>query len=213
MKKIFCILILGCLITTTAHAQYFAGGSVSLHAGSNKIGDLKTKSSGFGLSPSLGYYWNEQLAFGLAVSLSGSYSNNNMNLDGPYKTAATTWAIAPFARYSLIEFGKFSVWAEASLNLGMSFSKITHSAIAAIPDDKYTTLQASLNVAPLLSYALSNKINLEAGLKFLNLGYSVSRQKHKETDIVSTSSSFGLGADSNNILNVGNLTIGAVYKF
>jgi len=213
MKKIFCILILGCLITTAGHAQYFVGGSVSLHTSSNKTGDLKTTSSGFGLSPSLGYYFNKQFAFGLAVSLSGSYSNNNRNFDGSSKTATTSWAITPFARHSLVEFWKFSIWAEGSLSLGTTSSKITHSASAAIPPDRYTTLHASFNLTPILSYALSNKINLEAGLKFLNLGYSVSREKHKETDIVSTSSSFGLGADSNNILNVGNLTIGAVYKF
>ena len=70
----------------------------------------------------------------------------------------------------------------------------------------------------MLSYSLSDKINLELGLDFMSLDLSRSTRTTKVSggdDTKRHSTHFGLGVDSDNVFtgNLGTITIGFIYKF
>ena len=105
--------------------------------------------------------------------------------------------------------------ATVGINGTSSKTKVTSSV------DGPSTFGYGVNVAPILSYDISKNFSLETTLNFLGLGfrysetktpgsslggYVVSETKDKSTD-------FGFGVNSNNLVTVGNITIGAIYKF
>jgi opacity protein-like surface antigen len=72
-------------------------------------------------------------------------------------------------------------------------------------------IRAYLNIYPGLSYDLTDNLSFQTSLNFLSLGYSyfVSR----DGSFKDVTSSFNFGTGLSNILSIGSITIGAIYKF
>ena len=214
MKKLGLVLFLA-LATMVSNAQLFVGGSVGLDLGSDKVkvGSNVTSDLSefrFGLNPRIGYYVNDKFAIGAMVNLQVRSDKDKSNSNAEIKNNRLTWGITPFARYSIVEFGKFSVLAEGTLGISGTTSKASTGSVSV----KGTpTINYGFNIAPLLSYSLSNRLNLEAALNFLNFGLNGSSRNNKDTDTKTTSFDFGIGANANNAFNVGAMTVGFIYKF
>jgi hypothetical protein len=195
MKKVFLFALVAVLSIASASAQAYIGGSLGFLSSSAKPeGGEKITSSAFSFAPEVGYSLTEKLDLGIAVAFGSGKS-------GDLKT--TGFGVAPYVRYSLVEFGKFSVLGKASLGIDSETEK----------DNGYKTTLTTfgLNVAPVLKYDLSDHFVLLANLNFLGLGFNQTTEK--EGDAKLTRTGCGLGIDTDNVANVGELTIGFAYKF
>ena len=218
MKKTIISFIVFTAIILNSNAQVFIGGDFSTQlsggktkSGSNSVDQPSTAT--FRLSPKVGFFLNDDFAIGAEVLL-GISTTNDKATPTETKTTGASWGIAPFARYSVAEMGKFSVLLEGTAGIsGTTTKSKTGSSSVDLP----STLTIGLGVTPMLSYNLSNKINLELGLDFLSFDLSRTTRTTKVSggdDIKNHSTNFGLGVDSNNVFtnNLGTVTIGFIFK-
>ena len=196
MKLLYKALVLAASIfafSQTASAQVYIGGSLSMASvAQDKMENTETtKSSLFSFAPEVGYFYKDNWAFGGRVSIAyaSAESFSGYAVESSEKTSA--FALVPYTAYRALSFGDFSVWAEGALSI--------------IPAQKYVDGCIGLSVTPVLSYALDDHFILRTGLNFASL--SLSRNFDKEI------TTFGLVAGGEDILKLGDITIGAVYRF
>ena len=214
MKKVVYLLLFLIVAGTSAHAQYFAGGSFNLSrtGGSIKTGDTSTdkpSSTSFNLNPKGGYFLSEDFAIGLGIGINTSRERDPGNPEVIDKS--TGFSVEPFARYYLLDMNKFSVFGEGQLGFSASSSKVESGGTTT---DGPTTNTFALSVYPGVSYDLNEKVALEAFINGFNLGYSHTMEKREPgaTEIKDRTSSFNLGADMDNILTSGAITVGIIVK-
>ena len=216
MKKIFLSVLAIAAMATTANAQLWLGGSVNFsHSG----GTLKTGSSdvdkpssnSFTLAPMVGFALNDQLSVGGEVSLTSSTLKSDADFTGvDEKTSTLAISVTPFARYTFAKFNKLGVLAEAGLPI-RSITQKQETGGNSVKGDPLTYF--GLYVKPVLFYNLNDHFQLECGLDFmsLNAGHLVKKDKD-DSDKKETTNTFSFGADTHNVVTVGNITIGFIYK-
>lgn len=196
------------LSSVAANAQMYAGGSLGYSSEVDKDddGNKDDSKSRFSFSPKVGYSLDEKLSIGLGFSVgntaSKTYDANGDELTNP-KTS--TWSIAPFTRYTVAEFGKLSIVGEGTIYFAGSTTDYDSTGLPKVKSSEF-----GINIAPILVYEASEKISLEASINLLSLGYSSYKAN---TDYDATTSRFDFGADSNGLINTGNISIGFMYKF
>jgi hypothetical protein len=236
MKKIILILTL-ISFAVIGHAQWFIGGNVGYNHNSEEQEASSNNSeekiiSEFSFSPMFGYQADR-----FAIGTSLSFVQNTITDKRTYWLSVwvpptveerifhderiakiTLWGIQPFLRYTLVEYGKFSVFANAELHLltGKNeetnnhkgpFSNTTHK-------ERFNVRTAGVNFTPVLVYNLSERINLEATLNFMNLGWNWTRIAHdRNIEQKTISINYGFGLNSGNVVDVGAISIGFIYKF
>ena len=119
----------------------------------------------------------------------------------------------PFARLDVVKFGKFALYGEAGPSISF---KITKDKATGSPTIQNNLTQIGIYLFPGLSYNVNDHLILQTNLNFLSLNYSYSIYKSNvgagnEQKI--TSSNSHLGINTNNIANLGDITIGAIFKF
>jgi hypothetical protein len=238
MNKFILILVFISFVATS-HAQWFVGGNFEYHSTSDKDtsrGDNEKDSySNFSFAPMVGYQ-KGKFAFGASFIFNTGTEKEMLLLPGhwwgpgldrspwwpplPIEVEATTestfWGIQPFVRYTFAEFGRFSVFANASAHFlsGTAEQTLKYSySSEPVPSFHYDATSFGINIAPILSYNLSQRVNLETTLNFMNFGFNRTIKKHKEIESKDTDTTFGLGVNSGNIANVGAISIGFIYKF
>jgi outer membrane protein len=198
-------------ICVSLNAQVFVGGSISANMNSTKVdnGTSPTPALSYysiGFSPTLGKFLSEKFAVGLAINLGFTYERVKTSNESIDRTSA--YGINPFIRYYAIRWNKFSVFGQGNLLLNYSTSS-TEIDGDKVNGPKDTDL--SIYFYPGLSYDISEKLSLETGLSFINLGYTYSQTKNG--DATNTSSAFSIGGSLSNISTLGTIRIGAIYKF
>ena len=214
MKKVLALAVVALLFAgSQAYAQWFVGGGV----GFNTVKDGETS---FSVSPEAGYAYNEKVDFGLGFSYSslsdGTESFSDGNFGNYTLSESSSFKIAPFARYNFINFGKFKFLLKGEFAIvSRSETLVGEEALYdQIEDDYYTVATErevsgsgfEINVIPMVTYDLSEKIVIFAGLNFLSMNFSSLGGDYDTT-------SFGFGADSNNVANTDYFQIGFNYKF
>lgn len=212
MKRILLAIVVLAVCSVGAQAQYFVGGQFgfSTNGGSQKSGGVsvdKPKYTSFNLSPSVGKFISDKLAVG--VSLNFSVESVKTTYSGDTQTDKTTgFGIAPFARYYFLQMNKFGIFAEGQI--GLSYSNSKQPSVG--PDEELKTTTFGFNILPVAYYNLSDKLSLEASVSLFNFGFNTSTQKDQD-DNKNITNSFGFGAGLNGLVNTGNISIGAIYKF
>ena len=166
----------------------------------------KGSSYTFNLSPFLGRFLSEKVAAGVALNLSLSSNNTGVNIES--QSRSSTIGLSPFLRYYAFKWDKFSIYGQG--NIGLEFTKSNQKTGGTTTDDSKTT-RIYLSVLPVLSYAINSKFSLVTALNILSFGYSYSITN--DGSVKYKTSNFNAGARLDNILSVGNVTIGAIYKF
>jgi hypothetical protein len=197
------------LFTISLNAQFFVGGNISFTSHNDKT-DYGTaspdKSSGYNLNflPKAGIFLSEKIAVGAAldVYLSGSTTVNNT------ENRSSTIGISPFLRYYAIKWNKFSVFGQGNVGLDLSTRSVKSGGTTTHGPK---TISASLNVYPGLSYDISDKFSLETSFNIFSLGYYF--DSSKAGSVKQTNSNFSFGAGIGNIVTVGDISIGAIFKF
>lgn len=212
MKKVILTLAFAAAAVVGANAQFLVGGNVGFSYEKDENVTIKEdKTTAFEIAPKLGYQLNDKMSAGVYVGF-GYIKNNTtttiISPTGPVDVEAeaktTQFNIAPFFRYNCLQFGKFTVAAEAQAGFGYAKTK-----------DVSKTTAFGVQVVPFLVYDLNDKWSIETGLNFLDLGFTYAKTTDetgaglpdvKETD-------FGVGIDADNVFTVGAITVGATYKF
>lgn len=244
MKKILTTAAAVFALVAVSNAQLFVGGNLGFSTESNTYkntadGTTYTDTDGdavkrdgttktINFNPKVGFQLNDNMSVGGTLMLGTSTSKE---FDGTKdnkvyeKTSSNTIGIAPFFRYSFVEFGGFKLSADASLPLSMRFGKTTYpdrrpNQTTDREDVKNSkTMGIGLNIVPVISYSISDRIDLEAQLNVFNLGFNFSsRNPYPEGDnnwdeIRSNSTSFNLGVSPNNVCTTGAIQIGMIFKF
>ena len=217
MKKILLSVLAIAAMATTANAQLWFGGSVSFSHSDSKLerDNTKTKNpsrNSFSFAPMVGFELNEQLSVGGKLNLATSTTKNYTYIGSTEtedKDVSSTMGVTPFARYKFAEFNKFGIVAEAGLPVYLTLSKNDNGNTT--QKDKQTSI--SLYVTPLLTYSLNDHFQLECGLNFLSLNaYHSVIKARDDRDYKNTQNSVRFGANTNDVVNVGNITIGFIYK-
>jgi len=194
--------------------QIFIGGSLGVNSNGGKsthYGNTEDLSSNFSFlfAPMAGYYINDYFAVGLKVNLSNSVSKQYVPVfEDDVKSSQTQWGVAAFSRYNIGELGKFSLTLEGSLGMSKMYPKTT---IKTETTKGFQESTLSVNVVPLLSYSLTDRLNIESQLNFLNLGFNTKTRRDDDKYILKeTRNSFSFGV--NNSWQPFNLWVGFVFK-
>jgi opacity protein-like surface antigen len=193
------------------NAQVFVGGNFGFNTTSDKtdyggIPSDKTSNYGFSFTPNIGKFLSEKFAIGLALDISLSGNTSGVNTETISKSSSLGGSV--FFRYYAIKWDKFSVFGQA--NIGLAFSNSSIKTGGSTTDGPKTT-KVYLSVYPGLSYDINAKLSLQTTINILSFGYSyITTKSGTYTD---NTSSFNAGAGLSNIVSVGTITIGAIYKF
>ncbi len=196
---IFAAMVLG---ATVSRAQIYLGGSIGISSDSNKpdVGE-KTTTTNWNVNPTIGYYLNDRFDIGLEFIV----YKNKYNLSRNYSFAYKEWRVAPFARYSFFRIGKFEAIAKLAGHVGR------RKAESEYPDGTTTESMYTLwgvNLSPELAYSITDHVVIYTTSNFASIGY-----RSVKGDSGSNYTSFGLGANADNVVNTDNLRLGFIYKF
>ncbi len=215
MKKILYVIGIILLFNTGINAQYFAGGSFSFthNGGSFDDGTTtndKVSTTSFMLAPKAGYILSEKLWVGMQIG----FGVDKTKTPGATEIISKESVISfmPFARYYAFTFNKLSLGVQGQLGLSFHNEKVD---IDGSTTDGPKGTGISFNVVPGLSYSLTDKIDLEAQIGGLSLGFSSYTEKEDVAGVTTKdkSNGFTIGADMDDILTTGFITVGATIKF
>ncbi len=219
MKKIFPSVLAIAAMAATANAQLWFGGSVgfSHSGGAVKTADTNHKNSGtstFSFAPMVGFDLNEQLSVGgklnLRTQTNKNYTYDVNDKETVSKNTGNIVGVTPFARYKFAEFNKFGLVAEAGLPITYASTKTDNGSKTTKGNP---TTSFGLYVEPILTYSLNDNFQLECELNFLSLNanHSVTKDRDDSKNKI-INNNFSFGADTHNVVNVGGITIGFIYK-
>jgi len=231
MKK-HLILLFAVFITINANAQWFLGGSagfnVNIEGDKDKEKLTPYKSQiGFSVAPKFGYYFNDKIAFGVdiaagpkfyeeivtktVVDYSGHPYEYQVGLQGTF----VQWRAAPFLRYAVFTHKKFALVLEGSIGVGGQHANLKYDSNLNATEKVTIIGVGILNIVPVLGFKLTDHIQLEAELNFLNFGYNLDINMTGEgaTKTTNLKHDLNIGFNAKSILVMTQLRIGVIYKF
>jgi hypothetical protein len=206
------------LFATAGYSQMYMGGSFGINTeGSKDVqGNVTVKGPSefsFDLSPELGFILSDKVAIGGIMGLTILTDNDNAIPDN-LKTTATIFQLRPYADFTFMKAGKFGVYARGSLGFVFGKAKVTLGGLSV---SSQPIVGLGVNLAPGLKYNVNNHIQLRTNLNFLGFGAGFIRMSDgaeaPAQETVSTESYFNLNFNLNNVVNLGGITVGAIYKF
>ncbi|MGD0756357.1 MAG: hypothetical protein ABR927_15000 [Bacteroidales bacterium] len=210
LRRVF-LVVLFYSFCISLNAQVFIGGNFGFNSATDKTDDggttiNKTSNYSFSLSPNLGKFLSEKFAIGVALDISLTGNTSGVNPETISKSSSIGGSL--FLRYYAIKWNKLSVFGQGNVGLAFSNSSIK-SGGSTTNGPKPTRLY--LSVYPGLSYDINDKLSLQTTLNILSFGYTyVTTRAGTYTE---NTSSFNIGAGLSNIVSIGSITIGAIYKF
>jgi hypothetical protein len=199
MKRsiLLCLFILF-LTGLELNAQVFVGGGLGISTSKSKSTYLGTTTDGdkyfdLNFSPKVGFFLGKKLALGMGLDLwTSKVTEPNTGESEETVNKSSGWSVGPFVRYYFAEAGNFSFFGEGALGIGGSKSK---STVGSNTTEGPKYFNVAFGVSPNLSYKLSDKVALEAGLGSLGFYSSTGKQKYGSDEAKQVSSGFGLNLD------------------
>jgi len=213
-----------CVFTTNVNAQWFMGGGVGFNLNIEKtkyssevemFNHTNNQTSvGFAIVPKFGYSFKEKFALGLNCS-----AGYNCNVSHKIKTHCVNWSINPFVRYTTFTFKYFSLILEGGSSVGMlhpfwKFDDVKNEK------ENPTLAIGVFNITPILGFKLTDHLQLEAEVHFLDIGYNIDITKREYNAVVEgeftakeVTHSFNIGFNSKSILAMTQVKLGVIYKF
>ena len=202
MKKV--LLTIACVaFAFAANAQWVVSGNIGINANgghSEYTGVLgatttnyttpATKTFGLNIVPSIGYRINDNMQAGLGIGFGYNktttfnpavYALANDKEDWT-STGRANIKIAPYFRYYFAQAGKFSFFAEATLNFGFMTKGKTHyfDNTGLVQID--TTIAGNtkvfglgFNIVPGINYQLNDNFSVDCYIDLLSLNYQMTK--------------------------------------
>lgn len=215
MKSIKLTIIAIFVFTALANAQVFVGGSFGIGGRSTSTTSNGTTVKGdsyfnFSFNPQAGVFITDDFIVGAKLG----FGINRHSDRQPTATIerASSFGVAAFADYIFARFGKFSVMAEASVPFIFSWHSTETGGTKTKQPNVFVT---GIGIRPHLLFGLNDHITLLTSLNFLSANFNLqtSTIDGDGAKVRKTDPSFNLGVNADNILNIGAITIGAIYIF
>lgn len=178
----------------------FSKGNIMLSGGigiGSESQDVQ-KSSGFSVTPKVGYFLTNNFVVGLAL---GFESTKDENGAANPIVKNTTTSLGVFGRYYFTPASQFSFFGELGVNSMSTKEKTTNPSPIPSSEVKFNGFDVVL--APGVSYFLSKSFALETSIGVL--GYQT--EKQKDLPGAKSKNSFNFG------VNLSDIKLGLVYKF
>jgi hypothetical protein len=193
-----------------SNAQTFIEGSIGFSSSRSEeertAGTQKTAQQSFNFMPSFGKFISENFSVGVGLNISSLKNKTDYTTESVSKS--TTLGIRPFLRYYVLRWNSFSVYGQGTL--GLDLSKMIQESDG-VTDQESDLTNFNIRITPGLSYDINDNLSLITSINMLNLSYNYSIQKGDDEKRIG--SSFNFGAGLGNILTVGAIHLGAIYKF
>ena len=204
------IIVILTLINSSLNAQYFITGNFGLNAsgGNSEIGTLKADKPSkfsFNVSPMVGKFLSQKIGVGIGFNYSFSKTKTPGNPETIEKSSSI--GLAPFLRYVVINMDKFIVFGQA--NLGISYSHPNSTTVGTTDGPKTSSLY--FNIVPGVVYKYNERISFQTFINVMSFGYYLTTTELNNNK--ETTSSFNMGGGLKDIVTLGSITIGAIYKF
>ncbi|MDR1195466.1 MAG: porin family protein [Endomicrobium sp.] len=198
MKKLLALVFMFVFVQVS-FAKFFAGGTVGITATKEDSGSVEDTTNGYVFGPQFGYDINDRWGVGLGLYIQ---HNKTEHESGGYTSEIKSdgWAVAPFARFNAVEYGKFNLYFIGGLAFGGVESKSGSY--------KSESDLVLLEITPQLQYSLSDSFALIADLNFAKFKY-----QNISGDNDNDSSEFSLGVNSDEVLNTSSFSIGFLFRF
>ena len=167
----------------------FITGAVGF--GTSSTGDFKA--NGFTVSPSVGFFVNENIALGARLGFNSTTEDDTVTED-----KSTEFSAGVFGRYYFTPASQFSIFAE----LGAEINNTKFESTTGPFTSESKSNGFGIAFAPGVNYFISDKFSIEATWGVL--GYSTSKP---DVDGAESTDNFSLGLDMTS------LNFGLTYKF
>jgi len=224
MKKLVVAFAVLIAAVFTSNAQVFVGGGLGVEFGGGKStygGTSVDAPSTLALyfAPKAGFYLSDNFAVGMEAGfLTGTEKQTSGSTE--IKNNLFGWGVSGFARYRLAGDEKLSLLLEGSVGAGGLKNKRTVGANTTDGDPMFAF---AIGVLPVLSYSLTDRLNIEASCDFLSFGFQSIIEKDKDDATYKyIENYFGFGVNSlgfnmlglDEYLGISNMIkIGIVFKF
>lgn len=206
MKKIM-LMVAMAVATLTANAQVYVGGGLGFSSSKDAYVDADGVTepdavTSFSILPEIGYKLDDKLSVGIQLGFTTT-SYGDTYVEEFQKTLkdvkATGFAIAPYARYTFVKWGKVGLFADAQF----AYAHTSAKGDMPVGGDKVVECERtentwSLGIKPGLSFDVNDKISLVTKIGWL--GYSSTKPENKAGDAKTkykASSDFGLELTNN----------------
>jgi len=220
MKSVGVVFIMIVASIFLGKAQVFVGGGASLsfttedRDGMGNITDATGLRFGYSASPQVGFFLNDRMSMGVDVFFGNNWIKSNItDSNDPinsyeYKYNYFIWSFYIFGQYQLMTFGtkNLSLLVKTSIGVSGNINKFTDITVN-VKQPGSTVY--SINARPVLSYKLSDRLDILASSNFLTFGYNF--QTHKSQDPIHKLKTHNLDLGFNSYLGI--LSIGIIYKF
>ena len=210
IRKLICtILALLFLSGNMVFAQrYNIGGSFSLSGGINQTSSTDELTNRVTLSVSPDFGWNLVECWAVGVRPSFGFSQASYSQS---RVRVTSLGINPYARYRMLEFKHFGLWAEADSELNRNWNQ--HSIERGTWSTESRSFSYSIRLLPVLAYQFNRHVSLESRLNLFSVALSGEHVRYSP-DKASNSFSYGFQATTDDIFGpLEKLSIGFLYHF
>jgi hypothetical protein len=211
MKKVLIILTFIFVLAPFCKSQFFIGGNIGFnaHGGKTENNDNSTKSESsfrYNLNPQFGFRVAEKMDIGAYLTYGHDHTNDNY--DPATISNELSLGFRPFMRYYAFIHNKFSIYGEFAGVYNYSVEKMK-TGDTEFDDTKTVTL--GFLAYPGMSYKLSEKFELMAGIDLFSLG--ITHNMQKTGDNKDSNTAFHLGVNMDHILTTGSVSVGAIFRF
>jgi hypothetical protein len=213
MKKSILGLMALFAITTsysqTEQGKMFIGGQVNVSGTTTSYSDSlfksSSKSNSITITPTFGYFVQNNLAIGANVTLTyNGTKNTDEKTNSTSNSTSLGYGIGGFVRYYSDITDKFKFFLRGSVSILNSESKYT---AAFQKDQDYVTNTLTLSIVPGFVYFVTPKFGLETTFGNLNFSSSLRKDKEVSYDNHYVTQNYGLN------LNLSTLNFGLCYYF
>lgn len=172
MKKIILTLAL-VAFGMTASAQWVLGGNLGVDHANRHANDYVagTASTDISIMPKIGYWLNDDMQVGAQLGYVVDFDRNYVGSTDNYTSDhQSSIVIAPYLRYNVAKWNKFTVFCEGQLALTLGLESSTYNSVTDNTTkwgDSFT--QIGINVLPGLNYAFSDKISMDIYVHLLGI--------------------------------------------
>ena len=201
------IIVLLFCCSGEASAQKYVGGALGLNGTIYKGNGSSTTT--FSLSPDFGWSVSERWAVGIRPSARFGFASSG-NQSKYYSLG-----INPYARYRLLAWHDFGLWAEADPELSFRYDwYLTQGNEMIAPQTRESrTLNYAVRLLPVLTYQLNSHISLETRLNLFSLAVTGSHAFQSDWG-ESDTFSYSLQATTKDVTDtLENISIGFLYHF
>ena len=197
-----------------ANAQFVLGGNVGIfhdnsHSDDYNAGNTTTKIT---IMPKIGYWLNDKMQVGMQFGWGLDYNRNYLGGDDKYGSSSDARLMfAPYFRYNVANWKKFTVFCEGQANLSLDLESSSYDKGSdRTTDHNDASTSFGLRVVPGMNYAFNSHFSMDLYINLLSAYWDMT------TYDGGAEHAWGLGANMNaQTVNahLSNFSIGFNYAF